>query len=530
MKKSIILLSPYCEVRYRISNLTLDLIRFYLEDNGYSVKQYDLSGSDPEYNKLADLLGELQQPIIGITGYTRERFHAYRLIRKVKQEYPTATVVVGGHHFGYLPEQTLEKLPDVDIVVRGEGEITFKEICDAITNDKDLSEIDGITFRGQEKDIATGKKQIISTKDAAIEREIDKFRTWDASDFENDHKWELTSPKMDPGNKYISIMATRGCPSACNFCSLSTDIVRFRSIENVVDEIEGKVNISGIKKVSFKDSSLTVNKNYVRELCDEILARKLDIQWQCYSRVDMSSDLLDYMRKAGCTAVEVALESGSPKVLKSIGKGISIDKYKNFCQHAYELGIKVWTFIIVSSTDETYEDALMTYDVLYETADYTYDFGVQVTRITPDTKLDSIAREKKVIPVDFDWFDESYRNKDETLFKTDMYGTLPLYIEKMSIHEIQAILEKYETLRNQSFVYSDALWNVITNNLSPNMLKKLTLKGLYRKINRLIVMLFNVRKTKGKVAYYSKPKVDIEAINRPQWQEIKKRNFRIKFD
>ena len=525
MTNEIILLSPYCEVKYRISNLSVDLIRFYLQDKGYQVNYYDLSGSDPEYKKLTNTLGDLQSPIIGITGYTRERFHAYRLIKKIKQEYPDATIVVGGHHFGYLPEETLENLPEVDIVVRGEGEVTFKEICDSVINNTDLSDIDGITFRGHKKDILTGKNQIISTKDAILERELDKFRTWDAADFKKNLKWELTSPKMDPGGRYISIMATRGCPSACNFCSLSTDIVRFRSIENVVDEIEAKVKITGIKKVSFKDSSLTVNKNYVRQLCDEILARNLDIQWQCYSRVDMAPALLDYMRKAGCTAVEVALESGSPDVLKAIGKGISIEKYQKYCKHAHELGIKVWTFIIVSSTSETYEDALMTYDVLNEASRHTYAFGVQVTRITPDTKLHKISRDNGVLPADFDWFDESYRNKEESLFNTDMYETLPLYIEKMSVKEIQIILEKYEKLRNKSFVYSDILWAIVVNNLSPRRLKKLSLKELYRKINRFIVMIFNLKNTSDKVAYYTKPKVDIESIVRPQWQQFKKRSF-----
>jgi len=526
VNRDIVLLSPYCEVEYKVSNLSLDLIRYYLNDNGYpDVHQLDLSGSDPNYDQLYEKLGGLVKPIVGITGYTRERFHAYRLIRKVKALYPSAIIVVGGHHFGYLPNETLENLHEVDIVVRSEGETVFKEICDTMILGGDLSQIRGITFRGKDTDIITGRKRIIATADSVIERDIDKFKTWDPVEFEKTYSHDLASPKMDPGNKYISLMATRGCPSACNFCSLSTDIVRFRSVESVVDEIEGKVNLTGIKKVSFKDSSLTVNKNYVREICDEILRRKLDITWQCYSRVDMSPALLDYMRKAGCTAVEVALESGSPKVLKSIGKGISISKYKQFCKHAHELGIKVWTFIIVSSTDETFGDALMTYDVLLETAAYTYDFGVQVTRITPDTKLDRIAREKGVLPMNFDWFDEGYHNNDEQLFKTDMYATLPLYIEKMSPNEIQIILQKYEDLRNQSFVYSDALWSIIVSNLSIRLLRRLTLREFFRKFKRLIVMLSNISKAKNKVLYYSNPKVDIESIERPEWQGRSKRNF-----
>ena len=525
--KKIILFSPYCEDGNKLPTNSLDLIQFYLEDHGFKCEQYDLSGKDPEYDELSSIIGHLDSPIIGVTGYTRERFHAYRLIRRIKKECPSATIVTGGHHFGFLPTQTLEKLQEVDIVVRGEGEITFKEICEAIINGTPLNQIDGITFRGANIDQNTGKKEIVSTKDAVLENNLDRFRTWDPADYAINYHRMLGRPKMDGLSSYIQIMATRGCPTNCNFCSLSTDSVRFRSIDHVVNEIEEKIKISGIKKIAFTDSSLTINKSFVRELCDEIIARKLDIQWQCYSRVDMKRDLLEYMRKAGCIAVEVALESGSPKVLKSIGKGISLEKYVDFCKFAHELGIKVWTFLIVSSTDETYEDAMMTYDLLIKTSPHVYDFGIQVTRITPDTQLDKIARDRGVIPADFDWFDEGYRNTDEKLMKTDHYVTLPIYKEKMSVEEIQKILNKYEQLKNYEFVYSDSLWRAISGNLTPNMIKKLTPKKIYHKAKRFSIMLSNILRTKEKIRYYYNPDIDIKNIKRPEWDGVN-RSFRMK--
>lgn len=526
MKNNIILFSPYCEIGYKVSNKSMDLIRFYVEDAGHKVDYYDLSGGDYHYKKIKNILSGLDSPIIGITGYTRERFHAYRLIRQIKKVCPSSIIVVGGHHFGHLPDETLKSLPEVDVVVRGEGEITFKLICEAIINDESFENINGITYRCSKPDY-TGNSDvgIRSTPDAVIEKNIDQFRTWDPVYFEENYKIEVNSPKMDPSSKYLSVMATRGCPSSCNFCSLSSDVVRFRSISHVVDEIEGKIKISGIKKVAFQDSSLTVNKNYVRELCDEILARNLCIEWQCYSRVDLGKGLLAYMRKAGCIGVEVALESGSPKVLKSIGKGISVEKYIDFCKLAYDLGIKVWTFIIVSSTDETYNDALLTYDVLHKTARHTYDFGVQVTRITPDTKLDQIARDKGVLNKDFDWFDEGYINLDERLFKTDMYETLPLYIEKMTVNDISDILEKYDQLKNEFFVYNDGLIKIILENLRLRMLRKLTLKKLFKKIVRFFIMLSNIRVTKDKVNYYQRPNISMESIDRPEWESVNKRDF-----
>ena len=120
--------------------------------------------------------------------------------------------------------------------------------------------------------------------------------------------------------------------------------MRFRSIDNVLDEIEEKIEVTGVRSVSFSDSSLTIVKSYVRELCGKIIKRKMNIKWICYSRVDLDIELLKLMKKAGLVGIEIALESGSPRVLKSIKKRIDIDQFGRVCKDAYELGIKVSYF------------------------------------------------------------------------------------------------------------------------------------------------------------------------------------------
>ncbi len=515
--KKVFLLSPYCEDTYKMDNHSLNYIRYFLIDNGYSCEAVDLSDYDHDYKFVESLLFPHRDDkiVIGVTGYTRERFHAYRLIKKVREVCPNACIVVGGHHFGYLAKETMLNLEEVDIVVRGEGEITFKKLCDAVKNGDSFSSIEGITYRNKNLiDEKTGNPSIIENKNAGLERNLDKFRTWDYQEFKDNYKHQLQPSKLDPGNKYITVMATRGCPSNCNFCSLTTDIVRFRSIGNIVDEIEEKINISNCKNISFADSSLTVNKNYVRSLCDEIINRKLNIQWNCYSRIDMDHDLLAYMKKSGCVSVEIALESGSPRILKAIGKGTSLEKYMDFVKLAYDLGIKAWCFLIVSSTDEEYKDAEMTLDLLEKSSKYVYDFGLQVTRILPDTQLDSIARERGVIPKDFDWF-APYECHHEKLFKTDSYKTLPIYVEKMTNDEISRILERFEAIKERHFVYTDGLRKIILGNFQFHRLKKYHFTDYVRKVRRLFVMLKNINKSSNKVKHFENIEVDTNILKRP---------------
>ncbi|MGN7611202.1 B12-binding domain-containing radical SAM protein, partial [Magnetococcales bacterium HHB-1] len=324
--------------------------------------------------------------------------------------------------------------------------------------------------------------EVIHTPPAEIIHDLNQYRNFDAKDYAGQKDRLLFRTKVDPDNLYFPVFATRGCPSNCIFCSLTADRVRFRDVDAVLDEIEAKIAITGVRNVSFGDSSLTLNKNYVTELCEKMLERDLRLRWNCYSRVDINPEILTLMAKAGLISVELAVESGSTNTLKTIKKGIKLQRYFKFIKKAHELGIRSWVFTMVSFPDETLEEAQATLKLIEASAPYIFDCGLQITRILPDTQLDGIARSRGVLPEDFSWFKEFSVSEEAVLLKTDDYQTIPIYRENLSVEELHKIMADYEQIKVRHFAYANEFWHILRNQLKLKNLTKLTPKRLINKI------------------------------------------------
>lgn len=481
----VFLLSPWAQREYVSPQTSLLYLKYYLADHGYEARIIDCSRYDRDYDQVMAILGGGRRPIIGVTAYTRERFHAARLIQRIKAEIPESVIVAGGRHFGSLARETLEALPEVDIVARGEGEITMKEICDVARQGGDFKEVLGITYRDG--------GEIRVNADRPLEEDLDRFRSFDPADRETLEGCVLTSTsKVDETRKYFSVMATRGCPNRCVYCSLTATKVRYRSIESILEEIEQKIELTGVRSVSFADSSLTINRHFVEAFCKGILDRNLDIRFNCYSRVNIDLDLLKLMKKAGLVSVEIGLESGSPRILKAIRKNINLDQFRRFCRLARELGIKVYVFCMVSLPEERPEDVDLTLSLIREVSKYIYYVGVQTTRILPDAALHALAREKGVLPPEFSWF-EPYELPEgfSPILKDPMYKSIPLYLEHMSVDEVTAKLEEFRRLLDTHLSSVNVLRKAMRYNLSREGLRQLTPGLLEKKVRRFSVMAYH---------------------------------------
>ena len=440
----IYLLSPWCERKYSGPITSLLYLKYYLQDNGIDSEVIDCSQYDKDYNEVMAKI--IHPDVIGITGYTRERFNAYSLIWILRERFPEATFVVGGRHFGALADEVLSKLP-VDHVVKGEGEEQFIDICRR-------------HYRNQRT------------------VNIDKYRCFDQIDSGN-----LTTKLKLAAGDFVSVTTSRGCVGQCVFCCDGPTIIRFRSIAKIVTEIEQKIRLTGCQNVAFGDSAFTVLGPRVVELCYHL--KKLGVRWSCYARADMDPGLIPLMAESGCVEMDIGLESGSTKVLKAIKKRIKVDDYRRLVKEAHLRDIKTYVFVMISLPDETWEDALETLELVRETSDSIDGLGVQVARIMPDAALYQIAKDRGLLPEGFDWFKPYKITKEEKEVAKDWtYQNVPLYREHLSLEQIATLLKTYELIVLKKMGW-DGLKQAIRWNLKWDVFKRLTPNKAIDKVKKL---------------------------------------------
>ncbi|HJN75947.1 MAG TPA: radical SAM protein [Myxococcota bacterium] len=254
------------------------------------------------------------------------------------------TIVLGGPHATAVREQVFEECPDIDHLVIGEGEEVVVPYLDWLASG-------GPPPPG------------VMTRDVLFE-EHEPVRAVE----------DIARPARDllPQGGYRYLMATRpgfatmitsrGCPFRCSFCdkSVSGSRWRARSATDVVDEMEDLAR-SGVGFVNFYDDNFTLHGRRVREICEDILRRGLDLEWKCEGRVDgVDAETLRLMRRAGCRVVAYGVESGNAETLELLRKDVSIEAVRAAFSATRAAGIRPLAYIILGAPGEGREDVRRT--------------------------------------------------------------------------------------------------------------------------------------------------------------------------
>ena len=471
----IYLVSPPANEVRKSYPYSLVYLSSYLRKNGFENQIIDCDVLGYSVKGLVSHLERNEASIVGITGYSRYRFAAYAVAREIKKTLPHCTIIVGGRHFSALAEESLNNISEIDIVVRGEGEITLKELCKAIANRESFSNVAGITYRENTR--------IVSTPDRGYEKDIERF-SYHISDLPKGpyHLRERVSLKKSSEiSNPISVMTSRGCSGRCVYCCMSAGRVRFRDSKAVVDEIEEKSRLTNTNELGIFDSSFTVKKSHVIGICEEILRRKLKLKWSCQSRANIDVEVLKLMKEAGCVAISVGIESASTKVLKAIKKEINLDQVMEFLRMCQRVNISALTYFMVSLPEETEEEAEETFRFIRKITPLVFKPALQITQIYPDAKLYYIAKEKGLLPEDFDWF-RPYTNQDVR----DLGGreNMPFYIENLGLGYLKYFMERYKKYYFKHFYYRDEFKTNIIKGMK-SLILDWENESTYRKINRL---------------------------------------------
>ena len=412
--------------------LNIATLAAVIEKAGYNISLMDPYNHKHTLEEAAQNIIRQDPDIVGITAHTWNRFQAINLIKHIKaQIHPL--IVAGGPHFTLTAEDALDKIPEVDVIVRGEGEITFLELVRTFEKQGDFKHILGISYRDSEGTIIENPLR------PGIE-DLDSipWPAWHLLDVGRHYQKPLD--KVTPPIPAIGVMSSRGCPSKCTFCAapVLNNRIRWRDPVQVVDEIEFVHDTYGYQGIWFWDDTFNLNKTHCERICHEILRRKLNIRWDAPVRIgSMDEELLKLMKKAGCISLGYGVESGSPKVLRKIKKGTSdIDRYRQIIKASADMGFHVKTYFIVSHPEETLEDLHMTIGLMKEFRDYgpnvhlMYGFSLPY----PGTELELEARQVGVFPENFSW------NVYHEFPKSHIAGVdpiLPVYEGQLKIEQIK---------------------------------------------------------------------------------------------
>lgn len=266
---------------------------------------------------------------------------------EIKTKVPNARLAVYGP---VVPEvlSRIQRETAVDYIVKGDPDQTVEALIEGEAE----SGISGLVFRsGDDGWIENDAKPFI--------RELDTlpFPKWELLPFE---KYRLPKSSTSSETAFLPIWSSRGCPIGCHYCPYPVGqglAWRYRSAENVVDEIEHLVNDLGIEYVLFRDPMFSLNQKRVIRICDEITKRGISVKWRCETRIDfLKEETLRAMAAAGCDGVNFGVESSDVSIQEGVGrKPITPEQIASHFELCREVGIKTFGFFIIGLPGDTVE-------------------------------------------------------------------------------------------------------------------------------------------------------------------------------
>ncbi|MDD5643835.1 MAG: radical SAM protein [bacterium] len=320
---------------------------------------------------------------------------------EIKKQLPKVKIVLGGAHPSAMPEDSIAD-KNIDYALVGESEATFIELIHLLNQDKSVADMDGICYRDERGfSRINPKKKYIENLDAL------PLPAWDLLPVEKYFKLNRPHGTVTRGNRIIPVITSRGCPAKCVFCSIHPiwgRIYRARTPANVVGEIEMLINKYGVQEIQIEDDNMTLDRKRAEDICDLIIEKDIKVSFTAPNGLAvwaLDKNLLIKLKKAGFYRLTLAVESGSQNTLTHIiHKPLKIDKVLEVIKDANEIGFDIDVFFVVGFPGETLSEMQKTFD-LGKSLDVS-SVKYFIATPYPGTELLEIAREKNMLPADFD--------------------------------------------------------------------------------------------------------------------------------
>lgn len=348
--------------------LSLAYLSAFLKSKGHKVRVFDLQVPAQRQLWQQDLL-EFDPGVVGVTAMTPGIVNATKVGSICKEILPKATLVLGGCHVTFLPDETMQRYDIYDVGVLGEGEITLYELVKAIESGNKLGEVRGLIVRNGSELFTTGPRNRILDLDSI---------PWPHEQYDLDYYLWYGGYSNVWTHKCASAIVSRGCPFRCSFCAAKTFWSKrytYCSPENIVDEMRWLTN-HGARAVFFRDSTFTANKKWLMSFCETKRRAGIKMSWICNSRVNtLTEDVITTMKDAGLEAIYFGVESGSQSVLDYYNKGTTVEQARRAFALCHKYGIATVAYLMIGAPIETRQDIEESRKLAQELkAKYTYWF------------------------------------------------------------------------------------------------------------------------------------------------------------
>lgn len=395
------------------------LAGYLVERTHHEVVILDAVAERMDYPQIQERILKFNPDIVGATIFTPTFYGNLMLAKLIKRILPNCYVCMGGvQHVRMFLEETLQH-PEIDFLVRGEGEIVFANLLGALEKGDSLNEAEGISFKKDGNIISPGNEGYITDINTLPPPAYGIMQL------------DLYKNRIGTGKQVGTVATSRGCPYLCTFCDHPYRSFRSYSTDRIMSEMDFFYK-RGVREFVFFDDMFNITPKRAIEISDGIIERFPDIIWSFRGRADqITEEMVQKIKKAGCTQVMFGLEAAADEDLKAIKKSITIEKFLRGVALCKKAGIKTSAnYIIGFPMHKTRQDIL---DLLKFSIKSGTDYA-QYNILLPyaGTEIYNEGVQRKIISADF-W--HNY------ILNPQPNAYIPIWEEHLSREELSQLLK-----------------------------------------------------------------------------------------
>jgi len=395
------------------------LAGYLLKRTHHEVVILDAVAERIDYPQIQEQILKFNPDIVGTTIFTPTFYGNLVLAKLIKRILPKCYVCMGGvQHVRMFLEETLQH-PEIDFLVRGEGEIIFAKLLDALETGRPLKEVEGISFKKDGSIISPGKEGYITDIN---DLPPPAFEIMPRNLYKN---------RIGTGKQVGTVATSRGCPYQCTFCDHPYRTFRSYSVERIISEMEFFYK-RGVREFVFFDDMFNITPKRAIDISDGIIERFSDIVWSFRGRADqITEEMVRKIKIAGCTQIMFGLEAAKNQDLKAIKKNITIEEFLKGTALCKKAGIKTSAnYIIGFPEHKTRQDVLDLLDFAIKCGTDYSQFNILLPYA--GTEIYNGGVKRKIIPGDF-W--------SKYISNPQPNAYIPIWEEYLSRQELSELLK-----------------------------------------------------------------------------------------